>query len=243
MADNSPMNWVTFVGQILFCFIAFILSSNEPKIAMTLLTGHPQLSMGKFVQMAGSVAATAVGAGRIAKKVGSAGKEGVGKTTQSAVNAHGSISKIASAKRTTSNAVKEMFAAASGVLKDKFKNAGNNFLHGGKKGTAGGSGGSSGTQVHQRSGQNTDKNLQNGESRTLNNTSNPNFQTATKFDPKTQNNVNMTRGEFYSEKREQRSNIGNNIALEIMEKAEQKQQAQNKDTSLPDKLTNNEKMN
>ena len=34
----------------------------------------------------------------------------------------------------------------------------------------------------------------------------------------------MTRGEFYSEKREQGANIGNNIALEMMEKAEQKQQ-------------------
>ena len=258
MADNSSMNWVTFAGQIFFCFIAFILSSNGPKIAMTLLTGHPQLSMGEFVQMAGSVVATAVGTGRIAKKVGSAGKEGIRKTAQSAVNAHGSISKMASAGRTASNAVKElggttgqqrsaavkgMFAAASGDLKDKFKNTGNNFLHGGKKGTAGGSGGSSGTQAHQRSGQNTDRSLQNGESRTLNNTSNPNFQTATKFDPKTQSNVNMTRGEFYSEKREQGANIGNNIALEMMEKAEQKQQAQKKDTSLPDKLTNNERMN
>lgn len=258
MADNSSMNWVTFAGQIFFCFIAFILSSNGPKIAMTLLTGHPQLSMGEFVQMAGSVVATAVGAGRIAKKVGSAGKEGVRKTAQSAVNAHGSISKMASAGKTASNAVKElggtagqqrsatvkgMFAAASGDLRDKFKNAGNNFLHGSKKGTTGGSGGSSGTQAHQRSGQNTDRSLQNGESRTLNNTSNPNFQTATKFDPKTQSNVNMTRGEFYSEKREQGANIGNNIALEMMEKAEQKQQAQKKDTSLPDKLTNNERMN
>ena len=232
MADNSPMNWVTFVGQIFFCFIAFILSSNEPKIAMTLLIGHPQLSMGKFVQMAGSVAATAVGAGRIAKKVGSAGKEGVEKTAQSAVNAHGSISKIASARRTASNAVKEL-----GGTTGQQRNVAVKGMF------AAASGGSSGTQVHQRSGQNTDKSLQNGESRTLNNTSNPNFQTATKFDPKTQNNVNMTRGEFYSEKREQGSNIGNNIALEIMEKAEQKQQAQNKDTSLPDKLTNNEKMN
>ena len=39
------------------------------------------------------------------------------------------------------------------------------------------------------------------------------------------------------------ANIGNNIALEMMEKAEQKQQAQKKDTSLPDKLTNKERMN
>lgn len=259
ITDSSSMNWVTFAGQIFFCFIAFILSSNGPKIAMTLLTGQPQLSMGEFVQMAGSVAAAAVGTGRIAKKVGSAGKEAVRKTAQGTVNAHGNISKMASAAKTASNGVKElggskgqqrsaavkgMFATVSGDLKDKFKNAGNNFLHGGKKGTAsGGAGGSSGSQAHQRSGQNTDRSLQEGQSRTLNNTSNPKFQTATKFDPQTQSNVNMTRGEFYSEKREQGVNIGNNVALEMMEKAEKKQQAQKKNTSLPNKLTDNERMN
>ena len=257
MTDVGSMNWVSFAGQLFFCFIAFILSSNGPKIAMTLLTGQPQLSMGEFVQMAGSVAATAVGAGRIAKKSAEVGKEGIRKTAQGAINAKGSISKMASAGKTASNAVKElggtkgqqagaavkgMFASATGDLKDKFKNAGNNFLHGGKKTGASGSGGSGGAQAHQRSGQNTDRSLQDGQSRTLNNTSNPTFQNATKFDPQTQSNVNMTRDEFYSEKKEQGRNIGNDVALKMMEKAEQKQQAQNKDTSLPDNLSGNKRM-
>lgn len=95
---------------------------------------------------------------------------------------------------------KGMFAAATGDLKDKVRNAGNNFLHGGgKTGHGGGSGG--GAQAHQRSGQNTSRELGPEDSRTLNNTSKPTFQGATKFDTATQNNVNMTQKEFYDEKR------------------------------------------
>jgi len=52
-----------------------------------------------------------------------------------------------------------------------------------------------------------------------------------------QSNVNMTRKEFYDEKREQGANIGNQAALDMMAAAEKKQQAQKKDTSLADKLT------
>ena len=131
-----------------------------------------------------------------------------------------------------------MFAAASTDLKDKFRNAGNNFLHGGGK-TSGGHGGNSGNgaQAHQRSGQNTSRELGPDDSRTLNNTSNPKFQGATKFDSATQSNVNMTRNEFYDEKRNQGASIGNDVARKMMESAEAKQQAQKKDTSLCDKLT------
>lgn len=110
--------------------------------------------------------------------------------------------------------------------------AGNNFLHGGGKAVPGG-----GTQAHQRSGQNTSRELGPEDSRTLNNTSNPTFQGATKFDTATQSNVNMTRKEFYDEKRDQGKNIGNTVALNMMIAAEKKEQAMKKNTSLGDKLT------
>ena len=118
--------------------------------------------------------------------------------------------------------------------------AGNNFLHEGGKAGPGGHGGGSGgggAQAHQRNGQNTSRELGPEDSRTLNNTSNPKFQGATKFDTATQSNVNMTRKEFYDEKRSQGANIGNKVALDLMTAAEKKQQAQKKDTSLGDKLT------
>ena len=130
---------------------------------------------------------------------------------------------------------KGMFAAASTDLKDKVRSAGNNFLHGGGKAGPGGHGG--GAQAHQRSGQNTSRELGPEDSRTLNNTSNQTFQGATKFDTATQSNVNMTRKEFQDEKRDQGKNIGNSVALNMMTAAEKKEQAMKKETSLGDKLT------
>lgn len=251
MTDNGGMNWVTFVTVIFTCVIGFVLTQNAPKIAQTLLTGQPQLSMGELVTAAGTLAMGTIKGGKLA---GHAAKEGTRKVAQGAVNTHGTVSKLNSARKAASSAAqslggtasqqraagtKGMFAAATGDLKDKFKNAGNNFLHGGGKGAGGhgGTGGSNGAQAHQRSGQNTSRELGPTDSRTLNNTSNPKFQTATRFDTATQSNVNMTRSEFYDEKRKQGQNIGNNVAIDMMDAAEKKQQAQKKDTNLSDKLT------
>ena len=123
-------------------------------------------------------------------------------------------------------------------MKDKFRNAGNNFLHGGGKSAGGGSGGgANGAQVHQRSGQNTSRDLAEGESRMLNETSNPNFQNATRFDEATQSNVRMTRSEYYTEKSEQGKSVGNRVALDMMVAAEKKEQAKAAKQALPDNLT------
>ena len=257
MAENGGMNWVTFATICFTSLIALVLTQNAPKIAMTILTGQPQLSMGEFVQAVGS----AVMGGKLAAKgvstTAHAAKEGTRKAAQGIVNAHGGISKVKAAGQSASQSVKElggtdsqargaaargMFATVSGDLKDKFKNAGNNFLHGGKKAGFGGTGGGTGgSQAHQRSGQNTSRELGASDSRTLSTTSNPKFQSATKFDSATQSSVNMTRKEFYDEKRKQGADIGNAQALKFMEKAEQKQQKQKKDTSLPENLTGNER--
>ena len=261
ISGSGEMSWVDFAGNIFFCFISFVLSSNGPKIAMTILTGQPQLSMGEFVQMAGSVAAASIGAGKVAGKVATgtakAGKEGVRKTAQGIVNTHGNISKLKSAATSASDSVKELggtnaqarkaaakgvFATASADLKDKFHNAGNNFLHGdGKKGNSGAGSGGHGSQAHQRNGQNSSRDLPQGASRTLSDTSNPTFKNATRYDEATGQNVNMTRNEFYAEKRSQGKNIGMDVALDLMEKAKDKNQVQKKDSSLGESLTGGER--
>lgn len=252
MAENGGMNWVTFATICFTSLIALVLTQNAPKIAMTLLTGQPQLSMGEFVQAVGS----AVMGGKLLAKGASTAtntaKEGTRKLAQGAVDAHGGISKIHAAGEAASQSVKDsggtdaqarsaarhgMLATVTGDLKDKFRNAGNNFLHGGGKTGMGGHGGTSGSQAHQRSGQNTSHELGENDSRTLSATSNPNFQTATKFDPATQSSVNMTRREFYDEKRRQGESIGTDAARRVMEKAEQKRQRQKKDTALPENIT------
>ena len=259
MAENGGMNWVSFSTICFTSLIALVLTQNAPKIAMTLLTGQPQLSMGEFVQAVGSAV---VGGKLLAKEASAtahATKEGARNIAQGYVDTRGGFSKVRAAGKAASQSTKElggtdsqarsaavkgMFATVGGDLKDKFKNAGNNFLHGGnggKRGMASSGGGMSGNQAHQRSGQNTSRELGKDDSRTLNQTSNPHFQNATKFDSATQSSVNMTRKEFYDEKRQQGANIGNSTALKVMEKAEKKQQQQKKDFALPENLTGNER--
>ncbi len=259
MAENGGMNWVSFSTICFTSLIALVLTQNAPKIAMTLLTGQPQLSMGEFVQAVGSAV---VGGKLLAKEASAtahATKEGAINIAQGYVDTRGGFSKVRAAGKAASQSTKElggtdsqarsaavkgMFATVGGDLKDKFKNAGNNFLHGGnggKRGMASSGGGMSGNQAHQRSGQNTSRELGKDDSRTLNQTSNPHFQNATKFDSATQSSVNMTRKEFYDEKRQQGANIGNSTALKVMEKAEKKQQQQKKDFALPENLTGNER--
>lgn len=258
MADNGGMNWVTFVTIIFTCVIGFVLTQNAPKIAQTLLTGQPQLSMGELVTAAGTLAMGTMKGAKAANAVGHVAKEGARKAAQGGVDVAGGVSKIRAAGKAASQAVKDlggteemarkagrkgMYATVTGDLKDKFQNAGNNFLHGGgNKGGAGGGGGSgTGAQAHQRSGQNTSRELGPDDSRTLNTTSNPHFKSATKFDSATQQNTNMTTKEFLTEKQTQGTTVGQNVALKMMEEAEKKQQAQNISKDLPDNLTGGER--
>lgn len=60
---SGSMGFPAFTECLFICMLSFVLTSNAPKIAMTLLTGQPQLSMGEFVQ-----AAAAFGAGAMATK-------------------------------------------------------------------------------------------------------------------------------------------------------------------------------
>lgn len=251
MSDNGGMNWVSFVTVVFTCIIGFVLTQNAPKIAQTLLTGQPQLSMGEFAAAAGSLA---MGTFKGAKAAGHVAKEGTRMASRGVVNTHGGLAKANAARKAASEGVKAqggtksevfkagangMFAAVTGDLKDKVHSLGNNFLHGGGKGAGGfGGGAGNGAKAHQRNGQNTNRELDKDASRLLDNNSNPSFKGATKFDEKTQSNVNMTRKEFYDEKREQ----GENIGKEYLQKmAEKKQQAPKKGESLPDNLTGEER--
>lgn len=236
MGDSGGMNWVTFVTVIFSCIIAFILTQNAPKIAQTIMTGQPQMSMGEFLAAAGTLAMGTIKGGKIAGKVAT---EGTRKVAQTAVNTKGTMTKAKTAMETAGNgvaqaggtirqqnhaAMKGMYASISGDLKDKFRNAGNNFLHGGSSsGGSGGGGKGIGPQAHQRSGQNTNPNIMPGDSRTINTTSNPKFQNATIYDPGTQSNINMTRKQFYEEKKQQGEDIGNEVLKKMDEKKKKDQ--------------------
>ena len=57
---SGNISWAGFFEGLFICILSFILTSNAPKIAMTILTGQPQLSMGEFVQAAGAFAGGAM---------------------------------------------------------------------------------------------------------------------------------------------------------------------------------------
>lgn len=74
------------IAEVLFTVIlSFILTSNAPKIAMTLLTGQPQLSMGEFMAAVGTLAGGAMAAKNFAATAASPFAAGV-KNKVSAAN-------------------------------------------------------------------------------------------------------------------------------------------------------------
>ncbi len=72
---SGNITWASFFEGLFICILAFILTSNAPKIAMTILTGQPQLSMGEFVSAAGAMAGGAMMAKNAAGSITSPAKE------------------------------------------------------------------------------------------------------------------------------------------------------------------------
>jgi type IV secretion system protein TrbL len=76
MASDNPLSLINLGHFILACLLAWVVTQNGPQIAVTILNGSPQLSMGEFLHAAGTAAAGAVAARNVAKAGGSALKTG-----------------------------------------------------------------------------------------------------------------------------------------------------------------------
>lgn len=263
IADLQGMNWITFADVFFNALLAYVLTQNAPKIAQTILTGQPQLSMGEAVAAAGTAAATVGGMGAVAANTA----RGIHKHGS---NALGGLNKMSSAGKQASSQVKEAGGgklsqlsagikgagtAATSDLKEKIKAKGETFARGhssipgvskaaqilgmGGSGSTsgGGSGKGSGNLVHNISGQNRDGS-------TISTTSNPSFIEAQKTDEKTGNMRNMTHKEFNQEKREQGTVIGHQVGTDIVNKLKQKEALkQNKETPLPDNIIGGKREN
>ncbi len=77
MKYDGGMNLTKILEVLLYSFLCFILTQNAPKIAQTIMTGQPQLSMGEAMQAVGSMGA-GVALGVKGAKLGK--KAGVGAT-------------------------------------------------------------------------------------------------------------------------------------------------------------------
>lgn len=79
-------NFVLITNVLFTTVLSFMLTSNAPKIAMTLLTGQPQLSMGEFMAAVGTAVGTAAAmknvAGTAASPLANAAKVKVGEAQQ-----------------------------------------------------------------------------------------------------------------------------------------------------------------
>lgn len=263
IADDNGMN-LTVVGEIFFeAALAYVLTQNAPKIAQTILTGQPQLSMGEALAGAGTALATAggmkavaSGAARTAYNKGSDAVGGISKMHGAAKEARSMVGQNASRAQKFKASMGAYGAVATEELKEKMKTKAEKFSKGhssipvldralqmsGLKdsslgGGAGGSGG--GASAHRMTGQWYNKDTQQSES--LNTTSNPNFASATKYDPKTQSQRSMTHKEFNAEKQNQGAQlIREKVERENAKKAE-RENSQKNSSELPDNLSGNER--
>lgn len=267
-SDGFDIVWL-LVDVAFNAVLSYVMTQNAPKIAQTILTGQPQLSMGEFVAAAGTAAATAGG-------MKAAGANAVRGAVNTGTNIAGEAGKINSARKNAARQVarlggnrkqgnmaafKAMGAVATADLKDRAKAGFEKFskghdsipgldkfkqmagLGGGGHGASGGSGG--GASAHGITGQGSAAG-HTGE--ILGTSSNSNFKTATKYDERTGIQRNMTHKEFMDEKNKQGKMAGDNAALKVMIAAEeernQQQNAKNSGSSeLGDKVTDGVRAN
>lgn len=267
-SDGFDIVWL-LVDVAFNAVLSYVMTQNAPKIAQTILTGQPQLSMGEFVAAAGTAAATAGGmkaasanAVRGAVNTGTNIAGEAGKINSARKNAARQVARLGgNRKQGNMAAFKAMGAVATSDLKDRVKSGFEKFskghdsipgldkvkqmagLGGGGHGASGGSGG--GANAHGISGQGSQAGHA-GE--ILGTSSNANFKTATKFDERTGGQRNMTHKEFMDEKNRQGKMAGDNAALKVMIAAEeernQQQNAKNSGSSeLGDKVTDGVRAN
>lgn len=261
IGDDGGFNLIA-VAEILFdATLAYILTQNAPKIAQTILTGQPQLSMGEFVAGAGTAMATAATMKQAPHAATMAAAKGKAKINDigGAVRKNNAASKAAVASlganatgfQKLRAGISARGAVATQDLKDKMhakfeaagKEGGSGFSVADKinqqfgftkaGGSGGGVGGSS--SAYGQTGQTKGGAF-------LNASSNPNFSTATKTDKKTGQQRSMTKKEFDAEKRLQGANVGAKVGNRMREKIDaQNAKKAEQGGALPENLSGNER--
>lgn len=260
IGDDGGMNW-TAVGEIVFeAMLAYILTQNAPKIAQTILTGQPQLSMGEALQGAATTAATIGGmravANGVARKAYNGGSTAVGEAKKmhaAGKAASGSLSGNATIGQRMWTAMSGAGAVASADLKERMRTKFENFSKGkssipaldkavqmtglvdSPSGSGGSAGSGGGASAHGMTGQGRD-------GKALSTTSNQSFASATKYDEKTQSQRTMTHKEFNTEKMRQGVEVGSQVGERMREKFDaQNRKKAEQGGALPDNLSGNER--
>jgi type IV secretion system protein TrbL len=64
LSSNEPISFLSFAYFIFTCLLGWVVTQNGPQIAVTILNGSPQLSMGEFLHAAGTAGAAIKGGGK-----------------------------------------------------------------------------------------------------------------------------------------------------------------------------------
>jgi type IV secretion system protein TrbL len=112
LSSNEPISFLSFAYFIFTCLLGWVVTQNGPQIAVTLLNGSPQLSMGEFLHAAGTAVAGAAMAKRAAGTTMAAVKGG-GKAVQAGVRG---VQTIDAAFQGSTAAIEAAQKAAGGTL-------------------------------------------------------------------------------------------------------------------------------
>jgi type IV secretion system protein TrbL len=112
LSSNEPISFLSFAYFIFTCLLGWVVTQNGPQIAVTILNGSPQLSMGEFLHAAGTAVASAAMAKRAAGVTGAAVKGG-GKAIQGGVRG---VQTIDAAFQGSTAAIEAAQKAAGGTL-------------------------------------------------------------------------------------------------------------------------------
>lgn len=223
-------------GQVVFtCLLNFCVCANAPKIAVTLMTGQPQLSMGEVVQAFGA----ALGGVRAADNFAHKAKGAASKMTGATISAMGDIAANNSAASAAWDAAEargdsdgKVLASAAGMwvnqgwenMKRRTQAGLSDFAHGGGKGGGSGSGGGAGDNRYAWTSDDP-----NGDGGKTGLTNSMNYQTAKTADDKGYL-ISQTAGEFLDMRREAARKRANEIEAE---KAKKRQEMY-KDDNMPE---------
>ena len=156
IAESSGFNLTTFAYVFFVITITWMLTQSAPKVAMALMTGQPQLSMGEMVAAMGTAVAAGTMTGQAVGTAAGMTKAAVPAMARGGANAMGSMAAFGGAGQAAFDRAKKMglstyeqyAAAAKAVGKEAMFRSGQGFssslqniAHAGTGGGPGGGGG------------------------------------------------------------------------------------------------------
>lgn len=222
ITDSWGINLMTLAEVFFIAALCYILTQNAPKIAQTILTGQPELSMGEALQGAGTAGATVASMWQTP----GAARQAAARVDNKVTDIRGGIAKMNGAadyaKSQGKGFVGQTWARAAVLgeeLKERYRarmeaagqKSGTGFstldkamqmagLSG--SGGGGGAGGGSSSSAYGQIGQWMDK-KDDDKIKSMSVVSNANYKTATKYDERTGQQRHMTSREFIDEKAKQ----------------------------------------